>query len=1096
MKDLVAKIRIGLQDDASKALGSIQTKLVALGTVIAGFFGISLFKASVDSAREFELAMSRVAAASGETAEGMAELERAAKDAGATTQYSSVQAANALEELVKAGLSATNAVNALPAALDLATAGGVDLATAAGFLTQAVAGMGLSFADAGRVADVLAQGANASQTSVEGLAQALSYAAPTANSLGLSLEETVAYIGKFADAGIDASRAGTALNAIMAQFQDPASKFSKALQDAGISSRNFNVAIRQLAAAGPRAEAALLAVGLEAGPALRALVNQGIGALDELQDKLENAQGSARTFAQVMSSNLDGAFKGLSSAWDGLKIAMGKPVLEPLARQVNAVAERLRAFVADGTASQFGQAIKEAFDAAGKWAAEFFAKVDFSALAASMRGYAADLQATLTDLGNRATAASNVMSMAWAVMSTGLATVRTAIYSLGAGMSWLASAFLADLATISDGLAKITFGDLSAGFSNAADKMRAEARATYAVYEEMSRNSGEAFAGIVEGVDKVGAATEAMKRSAAEAAPEVAKVGTSAAGAAVQTEALAKELEGVALGLKDFTSQQVAQKLDEISRATGFTVKSTRELRDAVADGYIYFNDASGAWQKGTTNLANLTQTTGDAEAAMRGFVNQVGAGASAGVQQLGAKSAETAAKLKELREQYQAFIAAGDTQGAAGVQQQISALQGLGKQAEQTGEQAAGAADNLKKVGDAGQDVGDKVQYASINLKSTGAAAAEAGAGMEDVAEASDAAGESMGGAGGAAAAMAKIIGMLEDRIGAYSQSALAMVKAAQSQAISFTDVANRVRQVGVAAGQLVAEDQVGQLQAQFDELSAAARAAAEQAREIESFKGFRGEGWAGFDKYTASLVAVEGALANAKARLVDLDIQVARFNERVDEGNIPLAQQERQLQGLVTQAERLGSQQLIGLRSALDDVRRQMQDLADSARDTLGSIQDELDQIDGNYEAIEKRRLASRRDDIEAQLAEAKAAGNAAAVAALTKALSALERLEDARIKEARERAREAERSKGEKGSSKGGSSGGTNGAGGATGTNGRGAVGPKYRVAVPNVIINLQAGVDLKNRQEATTIARILLPEIKNLVRLGHRIEPSIR
>lgn len=1003
--NLFARIVISARDEASAVFTSLQAKVAGVAAAIAGFFGVSLFKASVDSAREFESAMSRVAAASGATAEGMAELERAAKDAGSTTQYSSVQAANALEELVKAGLSASDAVKTLPAALDLATAGGVDLATAAGFLTQAVAGMGLSFAEAGRVADVLAQGANASQTSVEGLAQALSYAAPTANSLGLSLEQTVAYIGKFADAGIDASRAGTALNAIMAQFQDPASKFSKALQDAGISSRNFNQAIRQLAAAGPRAEAALLAVGTEAGPALRALVNQGIEALDDLQGKLENSQGSARTFAQVMSSNLDGAFKGLGSAWDGLKIALGQPVLEPLARQVNAVAERLRAFVADGTADQFGQAIKEAFDAAGKWAAEFFAKVDFGALAASMRGYAADLQATLTDLGNRATTAGNVMSLAWGVMSTGLATVRTAIYSLGAGMSWLASAFLADLATISDGLAKITFGDLSAGFSSAADKMRAEARATYAVYEEMNQASGQAFDDIVQGANQVATATEALRNNASRAAPAVAQLGEAAEDAAAGTKALGEQ-----------------------------------------------------------------------------------GGKSGAGVQQLGAKSAETAAKLKELREQYQSFIAAGDTQGAAGVQQQINALQGLGKQAEQTGTQAAGAADNLKKVGDAGQDVGDKVQYASINLKSTGSAAAEAGQGMEDVAEASDAAGESMGGAGGAAAAMAKIIGMLEDRIGAYSQSALAMVKAAQSQAISFTDVANRVRQVGVAAGQLVAEDQVGQLQAQFDELSAAARAAAEQAREIESFKGFRGEGWAGFDKYTASLVAVEGALANAKARLVDLDIQVARFNERVDEGNIPLAQQERQLQGLVTQAERLGSQQLNGLRSALDDVRRQMQDLADAARDTLGSIQDELDQIDGNYEAIERRRIASRRDDIEAQLAEAKAAGNTAAVAALTKALAALERLENARIAEARERAREErERAKADKGSKGGNASGGgSSGGGGAGSSNGGGSAPPA--ASTPNVTINLQPGVDLNNRAEAEAIARALIPAINNLNRRG--------
>jgi TP901 family phage tail tape measure protein len=148
-------------------------------------------------------------------------------------------------------------------------------------VTKAVMGMGLAFDDAGRVADVLAKGANATNTSVEGLAQALSYAAPVANTLGVSLESTVAIIGKFADAGIDASRAGTALNSIMSQFANPLSSFRKELGAAGIVTTNFEEALHQLAAKGKDGERAINAVGLEAGPALRALLNQGMGALDE-----------------------------------------------------------------------------------------------------------------------------------------------------------------------------------------------------------------------------------------------------------------------------------------------------------------------------------------------------------------------------------------------------------------------------------------------------------------------------------------------------------------------------------------------------------------------------------------------------------------------------------------------------------------------------------------------------------------------------------------------------------------------------------------------------------------------------------------------
>ena len=84
-----------------------------------------------------------------------------------------IEAANALENLAKSGLSASQAVEALPAVLNLASAGGVELGTAAEFITKAVNGMGLEFAEAGRVADVLAMGANASNTSVTGLAHRL-----------------------------------------------------------------------------------------------------------------------------------------------------------------------------------------------------------------------------------------------------------------------------------------------------------------------------------------------------------------------------------------------------------------------------------------------------------------------------------------------------------------------------------------------------------------------------------------------------------------------------------------------------------------------------------------------------------------------------------------------------------------------------------------------------------------------------------------------------------------------------------------------------------------------------------------------------------
>lgn len=538
----VTQIIITAKDEASAVFSGLRAHAGKIATAIAGYFSARLFGDVVGAARDFETAMSAVQAAAGASGDELATLRAAAEQAGATTKYSSVEAANALENLAKSGLSASQAVQALPAVLNLASAGGVDLGTAAEFITKAVNGMGLAFSDAGRVADVLAMGANASNTSVTGLAQALSYAAPLANSLGLSLEQTVAIIGKFADAGIDAGRAGTALNSILAQFSDPASKFRRELADAGITTTDFDQALRQLAAAGPAGQRAINAVGQEAGPALRALLNQGIGALDTLKGKLDESAGSAATFAKVMSDNLDGATKGFGSAWDALLIKLGTPVLGTLATQINAVSDRLRAFVSDGTATAFGNAIRTAFEAGGKWAADFVSKIDFTQVAASMQTFAASAGEVFTTIGQHASAARNTLQTAYGVMSAGINTVLAAVYKLGQGMSWLASAFLSDLAMITDGLAKITFGDLSAGFASAAEGMRTQAQATYSVFEAFGKKSSEAFDAATQGALRAregwaGLATAATESATASAAA-LAQVETQAGLTADQVAAL------------------------------------------------------------------------------------------------------------------------------------------------------------------------------------------------------------------------------------------------------------------------------------------------------------------------------------------------------------------------------------------------------------------------------------------------------------------------------------------------------------------------------------------------------------------------------
>lgn len=497
------QILINAKDEASAVFDRLQARLAVFAAAVLGYFGIQAFAGWIKGGADLEQAMSRVQAATNATVSEMGLLRKATADAAADKRYNftQIEAAGALENLAKAGLNVRDSIATLPAAMALARAGDIELATSAEYLTKIVNGLGLEFSESGRVADVLAKGANATNTSVTGLAQALSYAAPLANTLGLSLETTVAIIGKFADAGIDASRAGTALNSIFAQFSDPASKFRTELAAAGITTNNFEKMLQELAAAGPAGQRAIAAVGQEAGPALRALLNQGIGKLNELKTTLEGAGGSAAETAEVMQRNLKGAFKGLLTAWETTKDALTTPVLPVLTQAVERLAESLRGAVADGTVSRFGEVLANGFRNGIKWVQEFVSSVDVPALLAKAQALGDRVSELFDSIGQKAQTTGNVVQTAWGVMAAGANIVLSAMFKIAEGMGTVVSAVQTGLAMILAGLAKITFGDLAAAFKTAAAEVQLSAEATGAVAEAFGEKAAEAFDRAAEGAD-------------------------------------------------------------------------------------------------------------------------------------------------------------------------------------------------------------------------------------------------------------------------------------------------------------------------------------------------------------------------------------------------------------------------------------------------------------------------------------------------------------------------------------------------------------------------------------------------------------------
>jgi hypothetical protein len=176
-KAAVATKGVGDVADTSTKKASKGFDLAGRGALLFGGAVAGALIGVVTKSMEFEKAMSAVQAATQAGASGMQDLRAAAIKAGADTQYSATEAANAITEMAKAGVSSADIFNGgLNGALSLAAAGQLEVADAAGIASTAMTQFGLSGAQIPHIADLLAAGAGKAMGSVGDLGAALNQA--------------------------------------------------------------------------------------------------------------------------------------------------------------------------------------------------------------------------------------------------------------------------------------------------------------------------------------------------------------------------------------------------------------------------------------------------------------------------------------------------------------------------------------------------------------------------------------------------------------------------------------------------------------------------------------------------------------------------------------------------------------------------------------------------------------------------------------------------------------------------------------------------------------------------------------------------------
>lgn len=145
-----------------------------------------------------------------------------------------VEASQALRALAQNGLSARESLAALPAVLQLATAGEMTLTEAALSATGVMAAFNLQVTDLGRIGDVFAKAAAVSNTSVTEMAEAMKQASTVSDLYHVSLEDTAATLAIMAQRNIRGTAAGTAFRNMMVELATPHKAATAAMKQMGL----------------------------------------------------------------------------------------------------------------------------------------------------------------------------------------------------------------------------------------------------------------------------------------------------------------------------------------------------------------------------------------------------------------------------------------------------------------------------------------------------------------------------------------------------------------------------------------------------------------------------------------------------------------------------------------------------------------------------------------------------------------------------------------------------------------------------------------------------------------------------------------------
>lgn len=345
---------------AGDKISGVGQQLLPVTAAVTG-----LGTAAVKTTADFDTSMSQVQATMGITKDAVSELNgesvntvealRAlAKQMGSETAFSASECADAMNYLALAGYDTQEIYDTLPTVLNLAAAGGIDLASASDMVTDAMSALGMETSEADTMVDQMSKTASTTNTSVAQLGEAILTIGATAKTVKGGTAELNAALGILANNGIKGAEGGTHLRNVILALQSPTDKAAACMESLGVevydSEGNMrslndilgdlNTSMDGMTSAEKQNIISSIFNKTDLAAVNSLLANTG-DTWDSLQQSITESGGAAQQMADTQLDNLSGQITILKSALEGLAISFGE-ILMP---KIRAAAKKIQEFV-------------------------------------------------------------------------------------------------------------------------------------------------------------------------------------------------------------------------------------------------------------------------------------------------------------------------------------------------------------------------------------------------------------------------------------------------------------------------------------------------------------------------------------------------------------------------------------------------------------------------------------------------------------------------------------------------------------------------------------------------------------------------------